>query len=918
MPYRYSISVLIIFFHCTISNAATDSFRIHTDLPYLKKSEKMMLDVFCSADSAFKGDLFVAFYKYNDAHDSILVLQKKVYKTFYKRGLNKLRVDFSKTDTNTFFEHNFYEILKRTENVAPGSYKVLLTVKKKDSIVKTEVYIREIDSILKPGSPVRKDINKSLTPKSKSFLGMKLKEHTRIGRPSSGGGSVSFVRGRTKVDKAAKKRGLKCVYCQKDGTSYTDLYFQDWFAGRYEVKDKEALSEQIKRSEHMANTNDFNSIAKNDLGSPSLISQYKSLNSTKKNKEEVKGTISLTTTTANAQEQNSGLNNNYYEVRSVTDVPVMGIPMELDAYYTSQDNGRTVKSSYVRLHYNVAKAKDELFKSLTSYNTKYSASTSKSVGSERIYMAVISKLEGQKRKLQDKGKNRKGNTPGLDHLDEQSEIEEIDKRIEKYKTLLEQQKNTKYFDSSLGYDKTKDLAKAGDLSYKDMAKKGRNMLPDGKEKGFLSGITTIDVGMFPKSESRYTMSGQMIKGGDFGYDLGFCETGITAGKTEFIGRNGSLDKYTCYSTKASFKSFKSQKVSIIYYGYSADRSLYSSDAFFKKVNISAPSFFEPVQVIATTYTGNVSKYVTVEGEVATSMKNTYKAVAPEIQLPEKMAYYFCANGNIPGTPLSLGVAYEKMGRSFENNTLPISLLGTEHYKGTARTELFRSFLTVGVEFNRLIQNSFARSSSNTKWGFDARTNFRKYPNLEISYKPFTTFQSHTDTLGIPQRPMFGSVSTGKVTYQLKRKSQAWRFSLLYTESKTILDTAKYGSSTAQVLCTYSDKRLMYSAGVGYMQLTGTQSSIQSTPAKTKYINLNTSYNLSKKMTVSCGQDFGFAPFGLCRIGVSGAATYRMQKPPVSIRLSTRYNTYLRSETESWREVYGCTLDIGYRFKAKMK
>lgn len=872
----------------------------------------MLLDVFYSTDSNFKGDLFVRFYKFSGPHDSSLVLSKDLYKCSYKRGINKIKVDFSKVDTYTFCERKFLEVLKRTENIAPGSYKVLLSVRSNNTIIRNEIYLREIDSILSPNSPVRKDINKSLTPKTK-FLGIWINRQTNNVKIDGG---TALRNRRKKADKATKRRGLRSEQHQKKGKTYNDLFYQDWFAGRYEVNDKEPLAKQIKRTEDLANAPDPTCLTNNELGSPSLFSQYKTLND-KKNNDEMKGTISMTTTSGNSQEQNSGVDNNYYELKTVTEIPIIGIPMQLEGYYTSQDVGRAIKSSYYRLHYDVMKMKDELAKSIRSYNTGYSASSSKLTGAEQIYNSAVSKLEAQRSKLHNKNK-KGGNGNGLENELDKEAIEDIDKKIEKYKTLLAQQKNSNYFDSSLVYDKLKKIGDTKDMSYKKMVKNGSGILPENKAKGLLTGVTTIDIGMFPKYTSRYTMSGQMIKGIDLGYDPGFCETGLTVGKTEFVGRDGSLDKYTCYSTKVSIAPIEKQKIGIIYYGYSTDRKLYSADAFFKKVDISSPSFFEPVHIVATTYTGSISKYVTIEGEAATSLRNTDKNLSPLVPQANKMAYHLGGDGKIPGTSISLGLGYDKIGIGFENKTLPMSMVGTEQYKATARTDLLCSLFNVGVEFNRLIQRNFTSTGRNTKWGFDAKTNFKKYPNAAVSYKPYTTFHYYTDTLAIPQRPMFGSVSTGKITYQLKRKEKSWRFSLMYNECKTTMDTTSYSNSTTQGMCMYSDRRLSQSMTIGSMNMAGAQSGQQSTQGKTNFISLCTGYNMSKRITISIGQDIGTASFGLCRLAANGGVTYRPTITPVTIRVAIRYSTYLLSEHEKWKKVYGGSIDIAYRFKAKIR
>ena len=247
MFYRYALYALSIALFAVQGAGAKgvpQGFRIHTDLPLINKDKNLLLDVFYTTDSTFTGILQVKFFKYNSDNDSTLVLNKKNLKIVFKKEVNKTRIDFSKTDSNTSYANKFYEILKRTESLPPGSYKVFLTVKDSSKTFNI-AYLHEIDSALSPNSPVRSDINKSLTPKSRSFLGMRLKK--AADHAGSSGAGAAMMNARNKVDRAAKKRGLTSVHYEKNNKSYVDLFYQDWFAGRYEVRNNEPLSKQVSQ-----------------------------------------------------------------------------------------------------------------------------------------------------------------------------------------------------------------------------------------------------------------------------------------------------------------------------------------------------------------------------------------------------------------------------------------------------------------------------------------------------------------------------------------------------------------------------------------------------------------------------------------------------------------------------------------------
>ncbi len=916
----------------TNAQGVSSLFKAHADLPSFK-DDKLFLDIFYHNESSFRGNLSIALYKFDASGDSLLMLGKISRNTLFKKGANKIKVIFTGSDSGTYYHEKFLEVIKRTGNIPPGSYKATIAVTTLIDTVQV-TYLHEIDSLLKPNSSVTQDINNSLIPKQKSFLGVFVKntvdKNTRSAHAASEIGHF-----RKKVDKNMRKRGLTTIHTERLGKRYIELYYDDWFAGMYEARQKQA------RKNKQVNSTDPG--ISNELGSPSLFSQYKKNEQNKKDNEETKGEIGLATNLATGQEQNSGIDNNYYELRGRMETFVSGIPIEIEALYTSQDRDRQIKSSYFRVHYNVDKMKEGLNKSMRSYNGKFAETKSKGIGLQQIYKSAINNLEMQKANLltdirRESGANKigkempgnieieTGEVDGSDVRKQTSEkeqqlnnkrrqVEEMDKKITKYKTLLNQYENTNHFDSLLAHSKTNDAGNTDNLSYKQLAKKGVNLLPDGKAKGFIAGLTSLDAGMFSKDESSYTMSGQMVKGIDFGYDLGFCEAAVTVGKTEYVGRDGSLDRYTCYSERTTFKPAKNQKITVIYYCYTPDKKVFS-DGFFKNAGISAPGFFQPVHIGSINYSGTVTKFITIGGEAATSFKNSDNTNSPKPTRNDRMAYNIHAEGSIPHTNLSLESSYDRTGKYFENNTLPVSFRGTEQFRIAAKNEFFKSLVVAGVDYNRMAQASFSGGGNITRWGFDVKTNFKRYPNLAVSYKPFTSIHSYTDTLNIPQRQLLGSVWTGKATYQIRQHEQSWRFMLLYNSCRTVMDTTRYGSTLLQAMVIYSDKTMTITGTVGRSAVAGIADSVMSMPASTTFFNLSVSYNLSKKFTLSATQDFGAAFFGLCRYAAGVGGMYRMEKIPLILRLNTRYNTYAFNKGTSWKELYSCNLDIVYRFKMK--
>lgn len=963
MNLKVTAYCLTLFVFATLSGKCAaaepaDSFRLHADLPYLNKNEKLALDVYYNNDSSFKGQIEIHFYKFSSPTDSICILQYAKAKSYFKKGLIKLKVIFNNGDTNAYYDQAFYEILDNVGEMPAGDYKMYINVKNNlNSAPYRLTYLQKIDTALGVSSQLRKKIENSVWKKTNSVA--KKRIHSDLAKSTEANKNKTAAIKR-KIERVAKKNGLTTSYPDEYSV---DFYYGRWFVSRYKI---EPINIQDSKE-------DVDDPVNGDMDKPSLFSQHKKKNA--KKQDETRGEIGVSTNASTDQEPNSGVDNNYYELKGRLEMPVCNIPIEIEGLYTSQDAHREIKSSYFRVHYDVEKMKDGLSKSITSYNNSFNEKKGKSAGVDQVYTSGISKLKSRKNQLQNeinasqkdgtsaqpnsknvpnikvpsdkkdttyknyhedygdstdiantqKSKKNKPDVAGgekkvknqKDSIEKKKkEVEEIDKKIEKYETLLSQHKNTMYFDSVAGYSKTKNISGSGDQSYKQMAKSGANLLPDGKAKSFISGVTNMNAGMFYTSQSNYAMNGQMMRGADFGYDFGFFEAGVAAGKTEYAGRDGSLDKYTFYSGKLTMKPAKKQKVNFIYYGYTPDKKVISGDGFFSNTSVSVPGFFQRVNIYSASYEGEIGKYVNVIAEGAFSWKEADRLNNSSMPDKDMMAYRTEANANIPNTAIQLQTEYERTGKDFVNATLPVLMSGTERYKMAARDDFFHSYVTAGVEVNRLLQHNFLSEAKNTKWGFDVKTNSKRYPNLALSYKPFSTFHSFSDTLSVPQKPMIGSVWTGKATYQIRRHQQSVRFALLYNKCLTTFDTTKYGSRLMQFSTFYSIKSLSTGLTIGETEVYGTKAdSISKIPGRMEFAALSGSYNINR-VTLSAGQEAGMTVFGMCKYATNATIVYLFKKPSLIARLNFRYATYRLGEKESWKNIYAGNIDLTYRFKSR--
>jgi hypothetical protein len=466
-------------------------------------------------------------------------------------------------------------------------------------------------------------------------------------------------------------------------------------------------------------------------------------------------------------------------------------------------------------------------------------------------------------------------------------------------------------DSALVYNKLEALSKNKDASYKDMLKAANGLLPEGKVKQFSSGLTNLDAGIINQYASSYTMAGQNLKGLSACYDLGIIHAGVTIGKTEYISREGNVDKYNTYLGKVGFKPAKGHNVDLIYYGYSPAIKSLQNDNFYQHTDIAPGGYKEPVTIFSLNYDGQVGKSLLIHSEGAASFK---KGENTQLSM-DNSATKASIDYIVPKTPVNIKAEWEHLGNSFENNALPYTKAGTERYTLAGTADLFRSFMTLGIQYNYLQQKSFSSIGRNTKWGFDIKTRSKRYPSVQLSYKPFSTFRAYNDTLNISQRPITGEVWTGRASYQLKHLKVIHRFTLVYNRNRSNMDTINYTSEILQTGYIYTHGNNAYNINAGWMSMPATVNE------DGKYINIASwfistalSKTLNKQINGSISEDIALVKYGLQRTATTLGVNYNMGKLPVTLRLQARYTNYKIAEETERKSLYAAMIGMTWRFK----
>jgi len=948
--------------------------RLHTDFIYSEDGQYFE-PVYITSERDASVAILLSCYRL-EAGDSTLLYRNQYGPHKIKKGVTTVRVPFQGPYARPYLQPAFSGVLRQTGLVPPGSYRIYVIVTSGPDTAFTRSFSYERDSLLDINSSLRKGVNRLLQPLSSTGL-----FSSRANAPGRAldNAAQAFERNRFRLERYFRKKNLVSRQYQSAGREVIDLYYEETFVGRYEMPSASAPEDVLKQQQESLDQH-MGSFARNNLGDyQSLQSQFRELRKGSREHSELTGELALTANASNGQEPNSEQDNNYYEARGSLEFPLFDIPVSLSGYYTTQDRNRQAKSSYIHFRYDAEKAKEQLLKLIGSYNKRYEQTLAQGGSYDMIYGQMLQQLQSQKNQIQGqlrrqlslpeadfssfseaqlkaavaaKAAEQKdklqdsllGRVSGSDAgrelqsgmqkaqqakadaeaayakvLEQYRKLQELEARIRKYQDLLEQYRNTSHYDSLLAYSKLKDIRNMDQASYKELAGKASGLLPEGKAKSLISGLINFDAGIFPKYVSDYTLSGQMLKGLDVGYDIGVAEIGGSYGKTQYIDRAGQVEDYKSYSGRVRFKPMLGQQLGLVYFGYSPGKKLLGDNDFFKDESVSLPSFRNPVHILSATYNGTLSKFLSLGGEIATSNKPAQsEEAAGQVSFSDKSAYNIRLSGNIPFLNLNVDAGYEHAGRAFENNTLPVIMAGTRRFRVKGRGDLFRSFLTLGIEYNYMLQQSFYSKGNNARWGFDIATHSKRYPSLAFSYKPFSTFRSYNDTLNIEQKPLLGEVWTGKATYQIKKLSRALRFSLIYNRNNSTMDTVQYGSTLIQFSTIYSRKTTMLSLNLGSTDIRTDYIPV-AYPAfnQSRFISLSAGGMVMPQLMVSGGGDMAGTAMGISRYGCFAGSTYSFRALPVTIRAGFRYSSYRLEEAAGWKQLYSGSLELAWRFRAKL-
>jgi len=596
-----------------------DSLRLLVDLPALQDQRQLAQDIYYTLEEDKAVRFQLDWYYRSDSGDSLKFLSAQSKELKLSAAQHNYRLYYTHKDC-TQLEVNtvFAAAIRQTEGLLPvGKYSCKLLILSGNDTLSEARFTKLVDTLISSTTLFKENILNLL---QQSATGKQvLSERSLSGLKNSYKDKTAPLLNRSerKLDKYLRGRNL--YYKRSAGADKEVLrfYSDSFFMGSITLPKNASFSmaHQQERQKLRTFATDLTNTGLESM--ESLNSQFRKISERQENEKEITGNIFLSGNTSNGQEPNAMQDNRYYELGGDINLPVLGIPVQLTGFYTSQDRNRQAKASYFKISYDAAKAKEQLTELVHVFSGQYDQVNAKSKSYGMVYQQYIQSLKTEQGGLlrQMKGQfNELGGADmnslseeGIKQLLEQrlqeiaikakekadssgnvadakayadslkiqatakyeqamkqyEKLKDYEQKIEHYSTLLEQYSKMVHYDSLMAYSKVKDLKNIESMSTKDMAKKAGAILPEGKARSFLTGLTNLDIGMLNHYVSDYTQSGQMMKGIDLGYDVGVAQLGASYGNTQYISRSGDIEQYKVLGLRSMFKPVAKQNIGLV-------------------------------------------------------------------------------------------------------------------------------------------------------------------------------------------------------------------------------------------------------------------------------------------------------------------------------------------------------------------
>lgn len=917
------------------------------------------------SDTALTASLHIEVYKINQAFDSTLYKKTSIDNIIFDKGMNSINIT---KYSNKFFNRRDEVIFSCINNLAPGAYTIVC----KTNNNTTPFYsFWLIDSNLKTPSPLLEEMNAilknvhTLIHKDKKKLLSTLIQNIQSDNPNTATAPLLN-------ELKQKYPFLHFALKHENSKLFLLINYDNDFLGQYPL-DLTKMKESLLSSTFAPINSNLNALQKNTFSKyRTLYEQFKEKKAEEMKQDGAKGHIQLDNYFSNDQEEYSPNKNAYSELSANSDIKILGIPLQINAYLTTQDINRSIRSSFIHVDYDLQSSKDGMDKMLQDFKNDYQNKKTELFSLNSVYSGSIDKIKKEKESLLSSLQNEMNLSDLLQSnwdeiltnptlfdtskiiqtLTQQLEaqidsnstskafkgsievrkkqikekvakmqkiiqrIRELEQLYRKYYTLIEQTRNTLDLDSAFIMQKINEQTGMEDYSYNSLLERGKKLLPKNDLTKYTKGLKGLQVGILNPYLSDYSIAGQNLKGAGLEYAFKNISFGFLGGQSQYISRDlNSLDAYNALALHSTYEINENQKIKLIYYTYAPGKKLLKND-FFKNYKNYQPELSKRIAIGNLIYEAQLFQNIGIQAEFANSdwtfMDKNIEVYSPFLN---NIAGKIRTDYDFNKIPIGFAAQVEHIGKNFRNETLPFIRRNFQTIKFETYADLFKGYIKTKIDFQQLIQNpGDSLFHKNIKWGFDIRTTSKRYPNILISYKPFTTFSSINDTFNVDQRALYGEVLLSKLSYQFKKNKHTHIFQALYNFNNSNMDSLPYKTSQVEASYSYLSKSFNGQIQMGKLKLPDTY--VATNNKENYFIRSQQQFQILQKTTIQMNEEIAWF-YNINRIGMQTTLSQKLKSKPIQIRCMLRYLNYTNAEAQK-KNVFGTMLGIAYDFDLKIR
>lgn len=366
-------------------------------------------------------------------------------------------------------------------------------------------------------------------------------------------------------------------------------------------------------------------------------------------------------------------------------------------------------------------------------------------------------------------------------------------------------------------------------------------------------IQKLSLGNSYLDNSFKDLNSTYFNGFQFSFDTPLGKTSVYSGKVDHLDYFSSNLKQTMIGTAFDSRTFYRSSIYFNYLSYTND--LQDIKVYFNEDSEwSSPKF--KGSSLGVGIKSQPIKAFSIIAEVQKNLNDDMIKEVANINLRDQLNILFETSLSLPFQSTELSLKYDETGKYFKNINTSVQKSGVSIIEARIRTLFYMSRVRLELLGLQVLQSNLSTESQQLKWGAVVKTQFKGYPNLELSYHPYSTIVL-TDSLNpFDHKQVLGEVLKSQAVYQKKYLQDHWMFVLTFVRSSSTFEEHTTRLSQMNLLARYINPMWNIYFNTQYYDQSGNISYGQNINGRSLLFQVGTGLNAWKDFRIGPSLEFG--------------------------------------------------------------